>query len=218
MVESPIAKHLDHLPLFPLPGTVLFPKMRMPLHIFEARYRRMVRDALEQGLPIAMGNLKPEGAAAVNRPPVYPVLGVGVIDKFREMPDGRFLIELVGRDRVRIIRENDSEMPYRTIQAELVPVAATEPRVSDRALATLRSLLVLMRKSSPDFAFAVTEAIAGRTKPGELSDAIAGVLHVDAHIRQGWLDETDTLARFASVTNLVSTLVIQSQPESDSLN
>ena len=218
MVESTITRHLANLPLFPLPGTVLFPKMRLPLHIFEAKYRRMVRDAVDQKLPIAMGNLKPEEAPFDGVPAIYPIVGVGVIDKFRELPDGRFLLELIGQARVRVIQENETKLPYRTIQAELVPDVAVEPRAGERAVGTMRSLLVLMRKNAPDVASALAEVVSGRTSPGDLADAIAGILQTDAQLRQSWLEETDPLVRFASVTDLISTLLVQSQPTSGTMN
>ncbi len=88
------------IPIFPLPSTVLFPGLPLPLHVFEPRYRGMVEDALAGERVIGMVLLKPgwesdyEGA-----PPVFPIGCLGRIDHAEPLPDGRFNILLTGRAR-----------------------------------------------------------------------------------------------------------------------
>ena len=99
----------DLLPLFPLPGVVLFPGAEIPLHIFEPRYREMTRHAIEANLPIGMVLLKPgfqenyEGS-----PDIHPVGCLGEITACETLPDGRFNLRLIGRSRFRIVGEDRS--------------------------------------------------------------------------------------------------------------
>ena len=68
------------IPIFPLPNAVLFPNVFMPLHIFEARYRAMVSDALAGDRIIGMVLLRPGYEREYEgRPPIYPVGCAGVI-------------------------------------------------------------------------------------------------------------------------------------------
>jgi hypothetical protein len=109
------------IPIFPLPNAVLFPNVFLPLHIFEPRYRAMVRDALATDLIIGMVLLRPgyerdyEG-----RPPVYPIGCAGVITHSEALADGRFNIILKGIEKFRMTGE-DTSQSYRLAQVEAIP-------------------------------------------------------------------------------------------------
>src|SRR5258708_5801377 len=93
---------LDALPVFPLPQTVLFPGALLPLHVFEPRYRTMVKDALTTHKAIAIALIREAGGRdAHGHPGIESVAGVGVIIDHVELPDGRFNILLSGRGRAR---------------------------------------------------------------------------------------------------------------------
>jgi len=71
---------LREVPVFPLPQAVLFPGARMPLHIFEPRYRRMTRDALDTHRLIAVAHIaNPVQLDARGQPEIAAVAGVGAI-------------------------------------------------------------------------------------------------------------------------------------------
>ena len=83
------------IPIFPLPNVVLFPNVFLPLHIFEARYRAMVADALAGDRIIGMALLQPGYQAEYEgRPAVYSVGCAGVITHSEQLPDGRSNIVL----------------------------------------------------------------------------------------------------------------------------
>jgi uncharacterized protein len=94
------------IPLFPLPNVVFFPRTYLPLHIFESRYRRMVRDAASSHQMIGMVLLKEgwetdyEGA-----PPIFPIGAVGRMVTVQALSDGRFNILLQGLGRFEIQEE-----------------------------------------------------------------------------------------------------------------
>jgi len=68
---------LIRLPIFPLPGAILFPRSQLPLHIFEPRYREMVRDAIDGAGRIGM--IQPHRLDEDNQAPLYGVGCVGEI-------------------------------------------------------------------------------------------------------------------------------------------
>jgi Lon protease-like protein len=108
------------LPLFPLPNTVLFPGVFLPLHIFEPRYLAMVQDALDDDRLIGMTLLKPGFEAEYEgAPPVYPIGCAGLITHAEPLSDGRFNIILQGLERFRVIAEEHSR-PYRIGHVELL--------------------------------------------------------------------------------------------------
>jgi Lon protease-like protein len=97
------------LPLFPLPNVVLFPSVCLPLHIFEARYREMVSDALDGDRIIGMVLLRPgwEGDYE-GRPDIYPVGCAGLITHADRTSDGRYNLVLRGFQKFRVRREDHS--------------------------------------------------------------------------------------------------------------
>jgi Lon protease-like protein len=113
---------LLRVPIFPLAGALLFPRSQLPLHIFEPRYRAMIRDALASDRLIAMVQPKPalgdvEGDA--DEPPTLFEIGcIGRIAACDELDDGRFNLVLEGLSRFRIAREAKVDTPYRQVDAD----------------------------------------------------------------------------------------------------
>lgn len=95
----------DTLPLFPLPGAVLLPRTRLPLHIFEPRYLQMMEDVLRSGDRL-IGMIQPigEGLAAVGT--------AGRVAMFSEDDDGRMMISLRAVSRFRLVEALDGFTPY----------------------------------------------------------------------------------------------------------
>ena len=123
------------LPLFPLPNAVLFPKMPLPLHIFEERYRQMVRDVVDAHETIGMILLRPGWEADYQgRPAVYARGCAGTVERCEPLPDGRFDLVLRGGQRFRVIEEHAGK-PYR--------LATVEPLVEEMGEA---SALVAARR------------------------------------------------------------------------
>jgi uncharacterized protein len=103
----------DIIPLFPLPNVVFFPRMPLPLHVFEPRYRAMMRDAVAGARLIGMVLLR--GAWErdyAGKPEIFRVGTVGELARIEELSDGRFDIVLRGL-REFVIHRELSRAPYR---------------------------------------------------------------------------------------------------------
>jgi Lon protease-like protein len=106
------------IPIFPLPNVVLFPEVPLPLHIFEPRYRAMVRDALAGARVIGMTLLRPGWEPDYyGAPEVYRIGCAGRIVESTPLPEGRFHIVLAGLSEFEIVSEQ-RERAYR--QASVV--------------------------------------------------------------------------------------------------
>jgi Lon protease-like protein len=110
------------LSIFPLPGTVLFPGLQLPLHIFEPRYRALVGDALVRDRKIAM--IQPQ--RPIEGSPLYTIGCVGRIGEIEAMEDGRYNLILEGTKRFKVLRELDVSTPFRQVEAELIEDDAEE--------------------------------------------------------------------------------------------
>ena len=100
------------LPVFPLSNFIIFPKTTVPLNIFEPRYIDMINDSMKSNKLIGM--VQPKKIIDDLTPPILHNIGcLGKITSFKETEDGRFLIELKGLIRFKIINEVKSAKKYR---------------------------------------------------------------------------------------------------------
>ena len=102
--------------IFPLTGSILFPGMQLPLHVFEPRYQAMIKDALARDRRIGM--IQPQRSE--DGAPLYQIGCLGKIGEFEVLDDGRFNVVLEGEARFRMVRELDVTTAFRQIEGELI--------------------------------------------------------------------------------------------------
>jgi Lon protease-like protein len=112
------------IPVFPLPGALLLPRGQMPLNIFEPRYLAMIDDSFRDGYRL-IGMIQPDPAynGGSDRPKLYNIGCVGRITQLAETGDGRYLIELTGVARFRIVEELSVATSYRQCRVTFAPFA-----------------------------------------------------------------------------------------------
>jgi hypothetical protein len=186
MADDPLLR----LPVFPLAGALLFPRAQLPLHIFEPRYRAMVRDALATNQLIGM--IQPRGAG--EPPPLFEVGCIGRIADAEELDDGRFNIVLEGLGRFRVAREAEVETPYRQVDAErsgFDDSAEPEPL----GLAHRAELEQEARRYADALGYAVDWDAVTRLDDEMLVNAIAQVAPLDVGSKQALLEAADMAER-----------------------
>ena len=170
--------------LFPLAGAVLYPGLRLPLHIFEPRYRALVSDALARDRRIGM--IQPQQVA--EGAPLFTVGCLGHIEEVEALDDGRYNIVLVGEARFRLLRELTVTTPFRQVEAELLPER-------DEALAPVER--ALFEREARAFAEAQGYQInwedVVRLDDVSLINGVSQIAPFDAASRQALL-ETDSLS------------------------
>ncbi|AHY55737.1 LON peptidase substrate-binding domain-containing protein [Bradyrhizobium japonicum] len=108
------------IPVFPLPGALLLPRGQMPLNIFEPRYLSMVDDSLRDGHRL-IGMIQPDVAHSPknsDRPALFRVGCVGRITQLAESGDGRYLLELTGVSRFKVVEELEVLTAYRQCKVD----------------------------------------------------------------------------------------------------
>lgn len=101
------------IPVFPLPGALLLPRARLPLHLFEPRYLAMLEDALKTPERV-IGMIQPNHVPGRENGHGFHAIGcVGRVTQFSETEDGRYMITLTGLSRFRMIEEVEGFTPYR---------------------------------------------------------------------------------------------------------
>jgi Lon protease-like protein len=200
----------QRLPLFPL-GTVLYPHLMLPLHIFEDRYRQLVRDLLAGPEPrqfgvIAIRKGRETGVDGVSA--LYQVGCTAVLRRVVEHPDGRFDLVTAGAQRFRLAGLDHSQ-PYLHGEVELLPEDTGDEAAAAVAAAAVRRAFggyrqALARRGAGT-AGAEADADAGLPEdPLLLSYLVAAAMVVDLPDHQMLLAQPDALHRLAAERALLA--------------
>ena len=178
------------IPVFPLAGALLFPRAQLPLHIFEPRYRAMVRDALAGDRLIGM--IQPRDSR--DPPGLFQVGCLGRIVASEMLDDGRYNIVLEGVTRFRLVREIDVVTPYRQLEVE--SDGFDEPEEPEPlGLAQRAELEQESRRYADALGYAVDWEAVGRLDDEMLVNGIAQIAPLDASSKQALLEARDIAAR-----------------------
>jgi uncharacterized protein len=182
---------LIRLPIFPLPGAILFPRSQLPLHIFEPRYREMVRDAIDGAGRIGM--IQPHRIDDDNQAPLYAVGCVGEIVGIEELDDGRFNIVLLGTNRFRYVHEIETDAAYRCAEVDITAFDDDEPPAL--SLAERAEVEREARRLGDAMGLAVDWDAVSRLDDEMLVNAIAQVAPFDAGAKQALLEQATLAGR-----------------------
>ena len=185
------------IPLFPLAGAILLPRSQLPLHIFEPRYREMVRDALAG--PGRIGMIQPCGAG--EPPPLFHTGCLGEIVGAEELDDGRFNIVLHGSTRFRLIAERDLGTAYRQADVDLAAFDDDEP--PPLSIAQRADVEREARRFGDALGLAVDWESVSRLDDEMLVNAIAQVAPFDIGAKQALLEEASLAGRADLVVQLM---------------
>lgn len=202
------------LPLFPLPNVVHFPSTVLPLHIFERRYRTMLRHVMENEKMIGMAVLKPGWEEHYEgNPDIYPIACLGTVIDHEPLADGRSNILLLGLKRVRI-KEIVSPRPYRTAKVEIVedtldPIAKTEFQSYRKRLLDLYGELVIEFAGTDREFPTLSDA---ELEPGLFTDALAASLGLKVPELVALLEEHRIVKRAELLEQKIITMLKKGGP------
>lgn len=166
--------------IFPLGGALLFPRMHLPLHIFEPRYRAMVSDSLARDRQIGMIQPRAEGEPA----PLYEIGCLGRIIDVEALDDGRYDIVLLGISRFRVVRELEVPTLFRQVEAELIE----DPEEEVLAIGERAALEMESRAFADAQGYAVDWDAVGRLDDESLVNGIAQIAPFDMASKQAMLE------------------------------
>jgi hypothetical protein len=192
------------VPVFPLAGALLFPRTRLPLHIFEPRYRAMVQDAMKGDRLIAM--IQPRDSR--DPPTLFDVGCLGHIADCEPLSDGRFNVELEGLGRFRVAREAVVETLYRQVEIDRTGFEDAEDE-DPLALAERAELEQEARRYADSLGYGVNWEAVSRLDDEALVNGIAQIAPLDVGSKQALLeaerlaDRADLLVQFMQFQRMV---------------
>ena len=202
MAELPDDEFL--LPLFPLPNLVFFPQTRLPLHVFEPRYRQLLADAVANDQRLGIVLLRPGWEADYfGDPPIHSYGTVGHIEQAVPLEDGRYNILLRGDVRFRVVDEISGD-PYRKARVLVQPQQVQEAQKSYAQRTWLADLsrqylqYLPQADSVPEIQTVGLEA---------LTNALIMSLNLDIEEKQRLLEHDDLLQRAEDVGRELETRI-----------
>ena len=205
MLGKYVEKMSEMLPLFPL-TTVLFPGMRLPLHIFEQRYQKLVADLLEQPEPRQFGVIAIRKGRETGVDGVTALYDVGCVARVRQADpreDGRFDLLTVGTQRFRLLRM-DRSRPY--LQGEVEPLDEETGDAAAAAYATLR-----VQAAFRGYLNALADRGGGVIRVADLPDdplllsyVVGAAMIIDLPDRQSLLAAPDAVTRLRAERALLA--------------
>jgi Lon protease-like protein len=195
------------LPLFPLPSVVFFPNTRLPLHVFEPRYRDLVRDVLESDQRLGIILLQPGWENDYYGAPAIHTFGtIGTIEQAVPIEQERYNIVVRGDGRFRILEEVPSA-PYRTARVVVEPDVVHKP---DEAYAQRQWLADVSRQYLRYLPEQIPVPEIDTVSLDSLTNALIMSLNLEVEEKQKLLEESDLLKRAEAVgdelTNRIESL------------
>jgi Lon protease-like protein len=192
------------LPLFPLPNLVFFPRTRLPLHVFEPRYRKMVTDAVAADQRFGIVLLRPGWEADYfGAPPIHGCGTVGQIEQAVPLEDGRYNILVRGEVRFRVVGEVSRE-PYRTARVIIQPEQSHDVTQTYAQKSWLADLSRQYLHYLPD-QIAVPEIETVELEA--LTNALIMSLNIDVQEKQRLLEIDDLIGRAEQIGNEIQTRI-----------
>jgi Lon protease-like protein len=189
----------DIIAVFPLPNVIFFPHTELPLHIFEPRYCRMIRDTIETRQLIGMFLLQPGWEDDYyGNPPIFSTGCAGEMIRVENLAEGKFNIVLRGIARVQAL-ETIQELPYRKVRVHVLPdiVSQRETRIQNVKRELIRKFKVFGR-------YMETQTLQEDWEFSRVVNEIASALPLDLELKRSLLEEVDVYAR---------ALIVQAQLE-----
>jgi uncharacterized protein len=195
----------ETLPLFPL-GTVLFPGLLLPLHIFEDRYRQLVRDLLDGPEPrrfgvIAIRQGRETGVAGIQA--LHEIGCTATMRQVKPLEDGRYDLVTVGTRRFRLAAL-DEPSPYPRGQVELLGEETGEQPAAAHAARAVADAFRAYLSALAERGVTQIRAPELPDDPVTLSYLVGASMIIDLSDRQALLAEPDALHRLAAERALLS--------------
>ncbi len=210
--RAALRRALPALKVFPLHGAVVLPGTPAPLHVFEARYKALVREALRGDRIVAVPSLFRKADAHGVRPPLRPICGAGAIESEERYSDGRYDIVVRGLARVRLIEELPRRGMYREFRAEILEERLPKGGAASLGgeVEALRQIVYELSTKLPPESGApqLAEAVAQMKDPSAIVDLVGAAAVSDPDDRQRVLEELDVARRLEMVLEEVAGVVL----------
>jgi len=196
----------QEISIFPLASAVFFPNTILPLNIFEPRYKKMVEDALTSNKMIGMIQARESNNS--KKPKVFSVGCLGKIDTHTKTADGRYLINLKGLVRFRVLDEAETELPYRKFRVTYDEFLDDLEKIKFNDKIDMLQLIDKARQLFKIHHLSTDWKIAEKVEPNQLINSLSMICPFSVSEKQGLLEAKTLLERNLLINQIINFYII----------
>jgi len=194
-------KFPNTISIFPLSNAIFFPHTVLPLNIFEPRYKKMTEDALLNDKLIGMVQTK--NYKNTIKPEVFNVGCLGKIEAHSKTPDGRYLINLTGLIRFKILDEIETDLPYRKFKVSYDDYLEDLEKIKFSDKVNIIDLIDKTRKFFKIHQLSTDWKIVEKVEPNQLVNSLSMICPFSVSEKQTLLEAKNLIER----TNLINQII-----------
>ena len=202
------------IPIFPLSNAIFFPNTVLPLNIFEPRYKQMTEDALKNSKLIGMAQPNLQTIDPI-KPRIFEVGCLGKVENYSETKDGRYLINLKGVTRFKVIKEINNDKLYRTFEVSYEDFSndvEEEENTIDQK--NLLELIDKTKKFFKMFQLSTDWQVVEKVKPDQLINSLAMICPFTTGEKQRLLETTTLEERNNILNQIINFYILSNQSNS----
>jgi Lon protease-like protein len=200
----------QEISIFPLANAVFFPNTILPLNIFEPRYKKMIEDALSSNEMIGMIQTKQSNNP--KKPDVFSVGCLGKIDTHTKTADGRYLINLKGLIRFRILDEVETDLPYRKFRVTYDEFLEDLEKIKFNDKIDVLQLIDKARKLFKIHHLSTDWKVVEKVEPDQLVNSLSMICPFSVSEKQGLLEAKTLLERNLLINQIISFYITNNNP------
>jgi Lon protease-like protein len=201
----------QEISIFPLANAVFFPNTILPLNIFEPRYKKMIEDALTSNKMIGM--IQTREGNNPKKPEVFSVGCLGKIDTYTKTVDGRYLINLKGLVRFRILDEAETELPYRKFRVTYDEFLDDLEKIKFNDKIDVLQLIDKARKLFKIHQLSTDWKIVEKVEPDQLINSLSMICPFSVSEKQGLLEAKTLLERNLLINQIINFYIIDNNSD-----
>jgi len=200
----------QEISIFPLANAVFFPNTILPLNIFEPRYKKMVEDALSSNKMIGMIQTKQNNN--LQRPDVFSVGCLGKIENCTKTADGRYLINLKGLIRFRILDEAKTDLLYRKFRVTYDEFLDDLEKIKFNDKIDVLQLIDKARKLFKIHQLSTDWKIVEKVEPDQLINSLSMICPFSVSEKQSLLEAKTILERNLLINQIINFYIMGNNP------
>ena len=200
----------QEISIFPLANAVFFPNTILPLNIFEPKYKKMIEDALASNKIIGMIQTKESNSP--KKPEVFSVGCLGRIDTHTKTADGRYLINLKGLVRFRVLDEAETDLPYRKFRVTYDEFLDDLEKIKFKDKIDILQLIDKARKLFKIHNLSTDWKIVEKVDPDQLINSLSMICPFSVSEKQGLLEAKTLLERNVLINQIINFYIMGNNP------
>jgi Lon protease-like protein len=200
----------QEISIFPLANAVFFPNTILPLNIFEPRYKKMIEDSLISNKIIGM--IQTREASNSTKSEVFSVGCLGKIDTHTKTADGRYLINLKGLIRFRILDEVEKNLPYRKFRVTCDEFLDDLEKIKFNDKIDVIRLIDKARKLFKIYHLSTDWKIVEKVDPDQLVNSLSMICPFSVSEKQGLLEAKTLLERNVLINQIINFYIMGNNP------